>query len=386
MLPSGGVGLSPNALRLLEKLDVRKRLVDQGYQFESADIVTEQGVVVDRHYHGHEAMYGYKALRIARHILNRELTSMVEARHVPIRYGARLTKVIDGDGDGDDSNAPVTFEINGQAETADILVGADGIHSTTRSFICPTQQPTYTGIMVISGTVPRSEIRWSRKDHPPAAVVRGQPGGLLLVPEDPEAKTTLAGIQLPQPELDRAGWSALQASTDAIQRRVREDYDSWGDMGKSIIDAMCRHIDTVLVWPFYHIPSLATWTSPTRRVILVGDAAHAVPPSSGQGVNQAFEDVYSLAQLLRAVREDRVPFARAVDFWWRWRQGRVQKIERLAELMNIKRMSEAERKKHVDIPEEDDLDQVHTGEGQYAWLFNIDIDKELDDWINSHQT
>jgi 2-polyprenyl-6-methoxyphenol hydroxylase-like FAD-dependent oxidoreductase len=44
------------------------------------------------------------------------------------------------------------------------------------------------------------------------------------------------------------------------------------------------------------IPDLPTWH--TDRVLLVGDAAHCIPPYSGQGAAQAFEDAGYLARLL----------------------------------------------------------------------------------------
>ncbi len=49
-------------------------------------------------------------------------------------------------------------------------------------------------------------------------------------------------------------------------------------------------------WPPYMIPDLPTWH--TDRVLLIGDAAHCIPPYSGQGAAQAFEDAGYLARLL----------------------------------------------------------------------------------------
>ncbi|KAL9084927.1 MAG: hypothetical protein Q9159_004971 [Coniocarpon cinnabarinum] len=339
----GGVVLSPNALRILQRLGVYERLLHQGYQFENSDIVNEKGEILDRHYYGHERAYGYKALQI-----------------------------FSDAGDG------VTFRVNGQLKTASMLIAADGVHSTLRRHINDTPLK-YTGIAGVTSIIPRNEIRWSKENHPAATVVRGEPGALLLVPEDPLAITTMAAIQRQHPELDRAGWDTLQADKAKLIGMLRQDYDTWGDINKSIIDSMCRHDDTLLSWPFYAVPSMPTWSSQTRRVVLVGDAAHAVPPSSGQGISQAIEDAYSLAYLLGA-KGGSIPLTRLVDFWQQWRQNRIKEIEHVVNITNIKRMSEAERKKHTDIPEED-LDKVQTATGQYAWLFNMQMDEELDKWI-----
>ena len=49
---------------------------------------------------------------------------------------------------------------------------------------------------------------------------------------------------------------------------------------------------------YYKVPALASYTSPSRRVILIGDAAHALPPTGGQGAAMAFEDAATLARAL----------------------------------------------------------------------------------------
>jgi hypothetical protein len=55
----------------------------------------------------------------------------------------------------------------------------------------------------------------------------------------------------------------------------------------------------VLVLPRYITPRLSHWASPSGRIILIGDAAHAMPPDSGQGVSCAVEDSLSLGLLLK---------------------------------------------------------------------------------------
>ena len=57
--------------------------------------------------------------------------------------------------------------------------------------------------------------------------------------------------------------------------------------------------DTINLWPYYAVPRLEDWVSDQSKVVILEDAAHAVPPIAGQGVNQTFEDVYMLALLLR---------------------------------------------------------------------------------------
>jgi 2-polyprenyl-6-methoxyphenol hydroxylase-like FAD-dependent oxidoreductase len=55
----------------------------------------------------------------------------------------------------------------------------------------------------------------------------------------------------------------------------------------------------VLVLPRYITPRLPRWCSSSGRIILLGDAAHAMPPDSGQGVSCAVEDALTIALLLK---------------------------------------------------------------------------------------
>lgn len=57
---------------------------------------------------------------------------------------------------------------------------------------------------------------------------------------------------------------------------------------------------------------LATWLSPKRRMIVIGDAAHAALPSSGQGGTQAIEDAATLAICLELAGKEDVALALSV--------------------------------------------------------------------------
>ena len=391
-LLGGGLVLSPNAIRILKPLGVYHRILDKGYQLENTEFVTEQGQVLDRHYYGHERMYGCKALRISRKIFLDELKALCEERNdVELRYYTRFERVVQDTAEGVAFQVSVTQHANStapqatqQTETADLLIGADGIHSNLRKYLS-SMPLAYTGLTAIVSQIPRSEIRWSRPDHPTVSTVRGENGAFILIPEDPEARMTMAGIQRSHPELNRAGWDALQADRGRLKDMLMSDYETWGDISKSIIESMCRHNDTLVLWPYYKVPALESWASETRRVAIVGDSAHAIPPSSGQGVCQAIEDVYSLAYLLNAVDVgDNITLDKAIDFWQRWRMDRIRKLERLEKVMNIKRMPAAERKSYTDVLEED-LKTSETDEGRYAWLFKTNFDRELGEWVTRQQ-
>jgi 2-polyprenyl-6-methoxyphenol hydroxylase-like FAD-dependent oxidoreductase len=78
--------------------------------------------------------------------------------------------------------------------------------------------------------------------------------------------------------------------------------------------------DIVTGWNTYDFPSVRTWRN--DRMVIIGDAAHAASPASGQGASMAFEDAVVLAKCLRDVPD--IP--RALAAYEQLRRDRVQRV------------------------------------------------------------
>jgi 2-polyprenyl-6-methoxyphenol hydroxylase-like FAD-dependent oxidoreductase len=82
----------------------------------------------------------------------------------------------------------------------------------------------------------------------------------------------------------------------------------------------------------FAVPNLKNYTSPARRVILIGDAAHAIPPTGGQGAAMAFEDAQTLAFVLARFARPTPPNRSAqshteiLEKWQAHRQARVAEV------------------------------------------------------------
>ncbi|GIK02951.1 hypothetical protein Aspvir_007016 [Aspergillus viridinutans] len=92
------------------------------------------------------------------------------------------------------------------------------------------------------------------------------------------------------------------------------------------------------LWPFYVVPKLRTWSSGHSQVVILGDAAHAIPPSAGQGINQAFEDVFTYALILGRSAKESLSLQRALKIWQEGRQERVDKVLALNAQIDKRRM------------------------------------------------
>jgi 2-polyprenyl-6-methoxyphenol hydroxylase-like FAD-dependent oxidoreductase len=90
-----------------------------------------------------------------------------------------------------------------------------------------------------------------------------------------------------------------------------------------LISEMIRATEsTIIGYPFYDIPTQPLWHK--EQVVLVGDAIHAVSPSSGQGASLAVEDAMVLARCLRDIPDHALAFAT----YERLRRGRVERMVR----------------------------------------------------------
>ncbi len=86
----------------------------------------------------------------------------------------------------------------------------------------------------------------------------------------------------------------MPATTKAdLQRRLLALHGDWAQPVPQLIQSA----EVILDVPIHDVPSLPRWSA--GRTVLIGDAAHAVAPHSGQGASMALEDAMFLAKLLR---------------------------------------------------------------------------------------
>ncbi|KAF2686353.1 kynurenine 3-monooxygenase [Lentithecium fluviatile CBS 122367] len=367
----GGVLLSPNALRVLDSVGVYQRVRERGYNLDILAFKDADGNTTDEYYFGSEKLYDYPAVRIMRKELLDELRAMLRERNVPVHYNYKLASVVDRP-----DEVEFAFE-NGQTASAPLVIGADGIHSTVRKSFLPQVKPMYAGFLGINCIVEKEQLRIPEDYHLPVTVM-AKPGAFLLVPQGSDGSHLFVGSQRRFAELDQAGWDALRKDKAKLYDMLQENKDDWPDVVQSALEAIS--VDGMNFWAFYGIPPLASWLSDTKRIILVGDAAHAIPPTVAQGANQAFEDVRSLATILSRLSE-KVPLDKAAARWQSYRQARIDKVLELTKQMTVKRLPEAERAKLPPGVFWNDQSLTQGGGGELRWLYEPDLAEEAEKWV-----
>lgn len=365
----GAVMLSPNALKVLDALHVYDDLRTQGFSFTQLHYRNVSGNLLETYEFGNRGKYGYDALRIYRHVLIDTLLAELKRKEIPIKFGAKFTQITE-----ETSNSVSFAFADGFTETADILVGADGIHSRVRKYLYPDLEPKFIGMAGTTAAVPTAQLRLPEGYHLPVTIVSPQ-GAFVIAPQQLDGSEVLIGKQRRVAEQDRAAWEKTLADKESSVRFLQQDQEKFPEIVKNAVS----HInpDKINVWPFFVVPKLDRWASDKRRVIILGDAAHAIPPSAGQGINQAFEDVYILALLLARSGEI-ANLKDALSFWQSYRQGRVDKVFELNTQIDLRRM-----------PSDDTVTGDESGlqkeDFDLEWLYKPDFKQIVDEWILKQQ-
>ena len=201
---------------------------------------------------------------------------------------------------------------DGNEATGDLLVGADGLHSVTRTWLDPAApRPRYVPILNTGG-------------YARGVPVDAEPGVFTMV----FGRRAFFGYTV-HPSGERV-WFAnpphLEEPT-AAQLAALNDGDRWRQLLLDLFahDAtpaaeLIKHTRHELTgWATYDLPRVETWHR--GRVVLTGDAAHATSPSSGQGASMAIEDV-----VLGACLRDIPDVDRALDAYVGLRRARVERV------------------------------------------------------------
>ena len=237
-------------------------------------------------------------------------------RGIAIEHGKRLSKAWQ-----DREGVHAEFG-DGSAASADVLIGADGIHSETRALIDPgAPAPRYTGLLNLGGYARGIETGARPGSY---TMIFGRRAFFGYVPAPGGEVWWFANVP-------RAGEPA-SGETEAVSRaqwkRTLADLYA-GDAGPAarLVDAT-DPADMSQATPIHYIHSLPAWSD--RRMIVIGDAAHAPTPTSGQGASLSMEDGVMLAQCLRDLADPERAFARFEAL----RRPRVESITRQAARVN----------------------------------------------------
>ncbi|MFF4465115.1 FAD-dependent oxidoreductase [Streptomyces mirabilis] len=306
-----GITLQGNALRVLRELGVWGKVRESGYAFDSVGLATPDGHVFhvqqDIRTGGTDlpATIGMRRPR-----LQEILCEAVRASGATVHLGTTADELVQ-----DSAGVTARFS-DGTEGRYDLVVAADGLNSATRAMIGISEKPEPTGMAIWRVAAPR-----------PAGVERtdlAYGGPCYIAGYCPTGEDTIYAY-LVEANRDRA--SIDPASYADEMRRLAAPYGgAWPEIAASITDPAevnYTWFDRLLVEGPWH----------RGRVVLIGDAAHACPPTLAQGAAMSLEDASVLAELLSAEESWDSPGSPGSldDLLTRYHERRIDRVRMVVE-------------------------------------------------------
>ena len=251
---------------------------------------------------------------IRRGVLQQRLHEAAASEGIPFIFGKRLRGIDVHPGHG----ITASFD-DGSTASGDFLIGADGIHSRTRQLINPSApQPIYSGLVSTGGFTNQPSLPPTPGTQHFFFGRRAFFGYHVRASGEIYWFNNHGRAQAP-------GKSDLEAIGSAgWQQRLLEMHRDDMPLIQEIISST---EDGIGAFPIYDMPPQPIWHR--GPVVLVGDAVHAIAPSSGQGASLALEDAAILAKCVR----DIAPLEHAFAAYERLRRERVERMIRWARKM-----------------------------------------------------
>ncbi|GIH67421.1 FAD-dependent monooxygenase [Microbispora siamensis] len=271
-----GITLQGNALRVLRDLGVWERIVAAGFPFDSLGLRAPDGTLLAEIPDARTGGPGLPAtLGMNRPELAAVLADAVREAGARTRFGVTAEALTDT---GDQVEVRLS---DGTTGAYDLVMGADGIRSAVRALIGIDVAPRPTGMGI-----------WRVHTRRPAGVERTDliyGGPCFIAGYCPTGQDTMYAYLV-----EKARPREAVGDKVAHMRELAEGYGgAWTEIREDITDP-----DRINYTWFESLLVDRPWNR--GRVVLVGDAAHACPPTLAQGAAQCLEDAAVLAELLLA--------------------------------------------------------------------------------------
>ena len=224
--------------------------------------------------------YGYPYITIHRGDLHGVIAeALLAAKPGAIHFGRKCVGL---------SQTPDHVELRfetGEPVKAQLVVGADGVHSVVRASLFGAPKPQFCGIIAWRGVIPMERV--------PASVSRtigtnwvGPGGHVVHYPLRAGKLLNFVGMG------ERPDWTVEGWNVRGTTEEVLNDFRGW----HPDVHALIRNIDVPYKWALALRPTMDAWSR--GRCTLLGDACHPMVPFLAQGAVMALEDGLVLARAL----------------------------------------------------------------------------------------
>ncbi|KAL7810569.1 hypothetical protein V8C44DRAFT_332563 [Trichoderma aethiopicum] len=298
-----GIGIGVNASRILKRYGVypaadaisgdRNGIHRSLRRWDNGEEIVSVGAMDD------DSSDGVRQLSVHRaeflQVLYDHLRATSEAR---LETNKRAVEIIDEQG-----KATTIRFADGSTASADLVIACDGIHSAVRRQFNGNDpsdlHPRYSGRVCYRGLLPLSAVERGWPYDSFAVSWLGPDRHFLVFPiSRNKTLNVVAFVTKPETELGdlRESWSST-----APRAEVEAEFAGWEDTVQRIVRAMEPRPGK---WKLNDRELLDQWVYLDGRVVLSGDAAHAMLPHQGSGAGHAIEDSFVMGQAVKAFFEN----------------------------------------------------------------------------------
>ncbi len=282
-----GIQQAPNSIRVLYELGLKDKLLANAFQPETNDSRDyDTGELTNSLPLGETVLqrYGVPYFLMHRGDLHAMLANLVPPDII------RLNHKLAGLDHRPDGAVRMAFT-NGETAEADVVIGADGVHSVVREHMLGAEKPRFTGRVayrtvfptaLLGGLQPYPCIKWWGPDR-----------HIVSYSVNPRRDELYFVTSTPEPEFDTESWSAK-----GDLATLRAAYDTFHPQVRAIL-AACPDVHK---WALVERDPLPTWVE--GNVALLGDSCHPMTPYMAQGASNAIEDGAVLSRCLDGVDRD----------------------------------------------------------------------------------
>ncbi|CAN5232460.1 FAD-dependent monooxygenase [soil metagenome] len=303
--------LASNGVDALRVLDADEPILAAGFPTPRITLRSGTGKRLGASRTGDALPDGTTSHTIKRADLYRALHEEAVSRGIRVEFGRRLVSAEDT-GEG----VRAVFA-DGSVAAGDVLIGCDGVHSTVRTIIdAGAPAPKYAGLLTTGGYA-----RGVRVDSATGAyeMIFGKRAffGYAMAPDG----NVWWFANVPHPDDRDVGLVDGEGSRERLLDLFRDD-------AGPAVELINATPDIMPMTAIHSMPPLRAWHA--GRIIVIGDAAHAPTPTSGQGASLSIEDAVMLAKCLRDLPDASTAFARLEAA----RRPRIERIVKWATRMN----------------------------------------------------
>ena len=278
-----GIQVSANAMHVLRHLDLEQAITAVGVRPEAYVFrLHDTGEVIQRFSLSQEQLHGAPYTQLHRADLHDLLAA--RAREFDPNV-VRLNHKVTGFTEGADG-VELSFA-DGSSARGDLLIGADGLKSVVRAQIFGAAPATYTGDAAWRAVVPTERLPKNLLEQV-MSVFMGPDGHVVCYYLRDGTLLNFVGI-VETDEVSEESWTVKLPWEE-----LKAQYRGWHPALQTVIDAADK--DQCYRWSLFNRPPIREWS--TRRVTLLGDAAHPTLPYLAQGAAMSIEDGAVLTRAL----------------------------------------------------------------------------------------